>query len=471
MLVSKFSKALLTTTALLCVMTSPALADAKDDKIAAMEAQMKIMMEEIQTMKAERAAEKAEAKAQQTALHAKVNAIEVKTDAAVANIAPAAGINGNGANNNDVKITMKGGTPKFEKGHFSWQPTGRIHLDAGQIDDDKVDNPNSTEFRRARLGMKGSFAKDFNYKLEVDFAGNRTSINDSYLNYSGVKNTNITIGGFKPSYSLEEAISSNDLTFIERSAPVDSFTSGRKLGAGFKTYNKNWTAAAGIFGGNIGTQSSDDEEWAIAGRVTGAPINDGAKLIHLGASAAYREPDQANDRFDFDARAENRLQTSDSVSIVLNDAEDAQVYALEGAAGVGPLSIQGEYVRAEVNNRGGQDPSFDGYYGQLAYTLTGESRAYKTSKGAFGGIKPNNPFDPANGDWGAFEMAARYSTLDLNDSGLNGGELDTVTLGANWYLNNHIRFMGNVIFVDTDENAVVADDDPTIFITRSQINF
>lgn len=473
MLASKFSKTLLATSALLCVAISsaPALADPRDDKIAAMEAQMQIMMQEIQTMKAERATEKAQAKAQQTALSEKLEAIQTKTDNAVANIAPAAGA-GTGNGNDDVKITLKSGTPKIEKGNFSWQPTGRIHLDAGHIDDDKVDNPNSTEFRRARIGMKGSVAKDFDYKLEADLAGNDVSLNDAYINYSGIgQNTDITIGHFKPGYSLEETMSSNDLTFIERAAAVDSFTSARKIGAGFTTHDKNWSAAAGIFGAGAGTQSNDDEEWSVAGRATAAPLLEGNKVIHLGASAAYREPDQANDRFDFDARAENRLQTSDSVSLVLNDAEDAQIYGLEAAAALGPLSLQGEYILADVNNRGGQDPRFDGYYAQLAYTLTGESRPYKSSNGAFGGIKPNTVFDPANGGWGAVELAARYSTLDLNDSGLNGGELDTITLGANWYLNNHIRFMGNVIFVDTDENAVIANDDPTIFITRSQVKF
>jgi hypothetical protein len=34
-----------------------------------------------------------------------------------------------------------------------------------------------------------------------------------------------------------------------------------------------------------------------------------------------------------------------------------------------------------------------------------------------------------------------------------------------------MRLMGNVIFVDTDENAVTPDDDPTIFIGRSQVKF
>ena len=69
-------KALLASTAILIIQLSPAYADAKDDRIAAMEAQMRVMMEEMKAIKAERAAEKQE----QTALRQKVKALEEKTE-------------------------------------------------------------------------------------------------------------------------------------------------------------------------------------------------------------------------------------------------------------------------------------------------------------------------------------------------------------------------------------------------------
>ncbi len=467
---SKFSKSLLATTAILLVTVSPVLADAKDDKIAAMEAQMRIMMQEINTMKAERAAEKADVAAQQASVTRKIEAIEVKADQAAsnmaANIAPAAG----GASN-DVKISMKGGAPKFQKGDFSFQPMGRIHLDAGSIDDDVVDHPNGAEFRRARLGMKGKVAKDFGYKAEIDFANEGVALKGVYMNYTGIEDTEIRVGHFKPGYSLEDMTSSNDITFIERSAATEPFSTSEQIGAGVLNHGKNYHVALGVFNDDAGRQSNDDEQFSVAGRLAGTPYKDGKNLVHLGASASYRKPDQANDRFDYDSRGENRLQTSDSVSAVINDGENSTVVGLEAAAVAGPFSIQGEYVMADVENEAGNDPRFNGASAQIAYTLTGESRPYKISKGAFGGIKPAKPFDPANGGWGALELAARYSHLDLNDGGINGGEMNNVTLGANWYLNNNMRLMSNVIFVDTDENAVTPNDDPTIFITRSQVKF
>jgi len=463
----KISKLLLISSAIIMVHSTPAFADAKDDKIAAMEAQMKIMMQEIESMKAERAAEKAAQATQNQKLEQQVQAIETKTEAAVANIAPAAG----GFNTSDVKVTMKGPVPKIEKDGFSWQPIGRIHLDAASINDDAVDHPNGAEFRRARIGMKGKIAHDFGYKAELDFANENAAIKDMYMNYTGVEGTEIRVGHFKPGYSLNELTSSNDITFIERSAGIDAFSLSHQLGASLTNHGDNYHVTAGVFNDDAGRESSDDEQLSFSGRAVVAPYKQDDKVIHLGASASYREPDQSNDRFDFDGRAENRLQSSDSVSVVLNDADNAMVYGLEAAAASGPLSFEAEYIMADVENTGGQDPSYAGGHAQIAWTVTGESRGYKMSKATFGGIKPNRPLDPSKGDWGALELAARYSHLDLNDGGLNGGEMNNYTIGANWYLNDYMRLMANYIIVDTDNNAVTADDDPEILLVRSQVKF
>lgn len=469
----KLPRVLLITTALLLSQASYAYADQKDDRIDAMEKQMLVMMGEIRALKAERAIEKKE----QISLRQQMQSIESNTalrvseqvseqvTAQIANISPAAGGHDNG-----VKVTMSPSL-KVTSGDFSWQPFGRIHLDAAAFNDDQRDHPDGAEFRRARLGMKGKVAKDFGYKAEIDFANEGVAIKSLYMNYTGIDNTEIRVGHFKPAYSMDDMTSSNDITLIERAAPVVSFSTSEQIGAGVLTHGQNWSAAAGVFNADAGRSSNDDESISIAARVTGAPINADGKLIHFGASASYRKPDQANNTFDFDERAENALQSSDSVSAVITDAQNATIYGLEAAAALGPFSLQAEYLMANVENDAGNDPSFDGWYAQGSWVLTGESRAYKASKGAFGGIKPAHAFDPSNGDWGAVELAVRYSHLDLNDNGINGGEMNNLTLGANWYLNNNMRLMANYIFVDTDNNATTPNDDPQIMLIRSQVKF
>ena len=96
----------------------------------------------------------------------------------------------------------------------------------------------------------------------------------------------------------------------------------------------------------------------------------------------------------------------------------------------------------------GGDPQFNGFYAFASYFLTGEHRPYSTSSGTFAGIKPKQNFLDGKGGLGAWEIAARYSQLDLNDEGIDGGKLGDFTFGLNWYLNPNYRVTFNYVFAD-----------------------
>ena len=40
---------------------------------------------------------------------------------------------------------------------------------------------------------------------------------------------------------------------------------------------------------------------------------------------------------------------------------------------------------------------------------------------------------------GAWELAARWSRLNLNDGVIHGGVMDGIELGVNWYLNTNLK--------------------------------
>jgi phosphate-selective porin OprO/OprP len=103
---------------------------------------------------------------------------------------------------------------------------------------------------------------------------------------------------------------------------------------------------------------------------------------------------------------------------------------------------------ANVDTPDGSDPSFSGYYAYASYFLTGEHRAYKNSSGTFDRVKPKTNF--GKGGTGAWEVALRYSGLDLNDAPIQGGELEDITFGLNWYLNPNVRAMFNYVLADLD---------------------
>ena len=117
---------------------------------------------------------------------------------------------------------------------------------------------------------------------------------------------------------------------------------------------------------------------------------------------------------------------------------------------LGPFSLQAEYVLARVDSDTSVDPSFSAFYVTAAIFVTGESRPYKKFGGAFGRVKPENDFDLDGEGWGAFEVAVRYSMIDLNDETIIGGEVSNVSVGVNWYLTDFTRVMLNAVFVDLD---------------------
>jgi len=59
-------------------------------------------------------------------------------------------------------------------------------------------------------------------------------------------------------------------------------------------------------------------------------------------------------------------------------------------------------------------------------------RAYNNKGGVFGGI-PVAKSVYQNGK-GAWEVYSRYSNIDLTDGAINGGDMQIVTLGLNWWL-------------------------------------
>jgi phosphate-selective porin OprO/OprP len=147
---------------------------------------------------------------------------------------------------------------------------------------------------------------------------------------------------------------------------------------------------------------------------------------------------------------------------------DAQVYSGEAAAGYGPLFAQAEYFWYDVDrNLGLPSTHFTGWYAQGSWTITGEARAYNPAAGAYGGIIPNRPFSLAKGDPGAWEIAFRYSHVDLNDlftvgiptaltNGVAGGVQNIYTVGLNWYVNRNVRIMVNYLHGTVDKNSAAA---------------
>ncbi len=56
---------------------------------------------------------------------------------------------------------------------------------------------------------------------------------------------------------------------------------------------------------------------------------------------------------------------------------------------------------------------------------------------------------------GAWQIAARYSGLDLNSVGINGGTLNSLTLGLNWFLTPNMKVQWNYDFTHRSQVAAI----------------
>jgi phosphate-selective porin OprO/OprP len=350
---------------------------------------------------------------------------------------------------------------------FAFQLGGNLWVDGAIYNADKTPLGNGLELRRGRLKLEGRLFHDWGYQAEYDFAGNEAEVKDAYLAYEGFDNLTIKLGQFKVPFSLEEQTSGSNITFMERALPVEAFSPGRKLGVGLMSGDKHWSAAAGLFGEQIGDDASDegDSGWSAAARGTYAPIDSQGRLVHLGASIDYHDTN-ADAEVRYRTRPETRVADQRLVDTDdITDVTDTLRWGFEAAGALGPVSLQGEYIQAQAARRSQRpDLAFGGWYLFGSWILTGEDRRYDAKQGRFEGVDPDGPY-------GAWEVALRYSRVDLNDAEILGGKQNDVTLGINWYLNENLRFMANYIWVDADPNKDGENDRPSVFQFRAQLDF
>jgi phosphate-selective porin OprO/OprP len=149
----------------------------------------------------------------------------------------------------------------------------------------------------------------------------------------------------------------------------------------------------------------------------------------------------------------------------LMSADQFTLSAFESAVVLGPFSAQAEYKASMANSDAYNDPRVSGYYVMASYFLTGESRPYKYGDGCFDRVKPKKPLGEGAGAW---QLAARYSYVDLTEG--NGGKLNDYVVGLNWYLNNNARFMFNYIYSET-KDLTPANTKFSGFQTRFSVYF
>jgi phosphate-selective porin OprO/OprP len=368
---------------------------------------------------------------------------------------------------------------------------------------DSANDPNDTFLlRRARLIFEGKFNQLFSYVVQPEFGGT-IQILDANVNAAFSPAFNIRVGKFKTPVGLEQ-LQSDPVAFFNERSVATNLTPNRDVGLAFhgdvlnKTVNYTVALLNGVpDGGNNVTGGADfDSDKSLAARVFVTPFaNDqDSPLRGLGVGVAVSVGDYATASGRTAGYRTDGQQTfftyltSTTAADNVSAAGRGITWSPQAYFYRGPLGVLAEYVSSSIELQRGslavREVKNDAYNLTVGYVLTGEEASYR-------GVTPRTAFNPSAGTWGAFELVARISGVDLDDDIFTGGaavrlanpnvsatKLTAYGLGLNWHLSRSVRAGFNVYRNEFDlapgaapaANALIADDE-TAFISRLQISF
>lgn len=263
----------------------------------------------------------------------------------------------------------------------------------------------------------------------------------------------LSIGKQKAPISMERIMSLAYEPLQERSAAADAMLPSRSVGAVVNgtALNQRLTWAGGAFNDWLDRGDSfDDNDNQLVGRVTGLPFlsADESNLLHLGFGV--RQTDAKLDvRYLTEPEVDQSPVFADTGTIA---ADEVFTYNVEATWRKGPFWLAYEYTHSDVGSTDFGDLSFKGQHIAASWALTGEMRPYRKRGGVLGPLPVAKSV--YQGGWGAWEAALRYSTLDLTDGPIDGGQLDIYTAGLNWWLTSYALFNLNYRHITLDRFGV-----------------
>jgi len=334
--------------------------------------------------------------------------------------------------------------------------------------------------RRARIGVVARFMRDWDFNLIYDLGGSgdgfppdpgalASGLENALVTYSGLKNHGVPLvfdlGYMDVPFSQYEATSSNDIPLVERAAIINVATNimanDFRSAFGARSFSERYWAGAYVTGPTSGSNHTTGEQLGAVGRAGYNILYSPEGFFHLEADvgALLKPPAPGGVRsITLSDRPETRvdptqiLSTGGALGTAANPLMNVEVYGGGGIAEWRNFAVDGEAYLINANRAGLATNTFSGGYIEGTWILTGEQRKYSPPAGTYLRPVPENPFLPwDNSCCGAFELAARYSTVDLNDNfvprpppgsnSVGGGQQTVYAVGLNWYPNANMRFM------------------------------
>jgi phosphate-selective porin OprO/OprP len=365
------------------------------------------------------------------------------------------------------RIIIGGSGFNFSSGdsNFTAQIHGLVQFDSRTFfEDGGINGNDGFLLRRARPILTGTLFHDFDYNFTPDFGGNTVQIQDAYLNYRYNQQFQLQAGKFKSPVGLEQLQSDPATSFNERSLVTDLVPNrdlGLDLHGDFDLFSGGVSYAIGVFNGatdysGTTTNASFQDGKALVARLFFQPWKNsglnGLRGFGFGVAGSLQSDHTSATNVATDlspgytSDGQQKFFTYSPTVIA-----DGQHWRLSPQAYYyyGPFGLLAEYVVSDQHVRKGIGPNTPNRDLQNtawelsgSWLLTGEDASYT-------GITPRHPFDPRNGQWGAWQVVARYAELNLD----NGAFFNSVfadptksasgaqawSVGLNWYLNRNLR--------------------------------
>jgi len=324
--------------------------------------------------------------------------------------------------------------------------------DAGIVQVGELGHYNRFDMRGVRLGAGGTinFEQPWTYlfsaainAVQKDYdwnSGNWYTVYDALLGMPlWGEYGRIQIGKMKEPISMERSMGLVFEQVMERPMHLDALLPSRDIGITLSDMilegKVRWRA--GFFNDWIDepNHSFSQSNWVWVGRMTAVAYEKGERLLHFGAGYRYEDLREGMARYDVGPEQSFVPPWLDTGEFA---AEASQTLNMELTWMDGPLWFASEYTSVWTASKAYGDPRLSGYHVAVNYFVTGEHRGYNHRTGTVRRIRP--VLDFTEGGWGALELSARYSSLDLNDELMEGGEMSIVSLGFIWHPRYDLQF-------------------------------
>jgi phosphate-selective porin OprO/OprP len=320
------------------------------------------------------------------------------------------------------------------------------------------------ELERMRFELGGDFYGRYHFNVEPKFTESEVELEEAWIGSDlGRGGARLLLGRMKEPFSLEEMLPRKHFDFptfsiLNQFVPAEDH--GVTLLGGSLDAPLEYGAA--LYNGTGGDDLNNDKD--IAARLVSRPWarREGSPFqrLQFGGAVTYGRQDADLTGAELVTEAKAPFLAFEPGSRA--DGERTRL-GLEAAWLAGPAAISAELIRVDEDLSGGSgDVQNDttGWYVSASWVVTGEEKSFR-------GVKPAHPLTASAAGPGAFQLALRYSDLDLDEGLIDGGlvaassfpdGVRTWDVGLNWYTTAHTKVMLHFLHTQYEQDVTIQGD-------------